>query len=419
MTTINKSDSVDPPGRNLDRDFLRQFIVLDRVGAGLGAFFVVLVNGAFVRNAIVWWIVPVLLLLMLALTAALRLCDRQETLRPLALIAAGNWLVAIIIPLFLPVLWPVMVVTVLAPVILAAPYLERNRIGLVLGMTGTVAALVAALGLLNDDGGALPDLADELELFVVIGSLVAQIIPVGFIAWHNNLRQQRQMERLLDLNSSLVGSRLDLLSSRRRVVEAADAERRKIERDLHDGAQQRLAALGMQLRLLEHELAEGKVSSTVARLNSELDEAVAEIRELAHGIYPTLLQDQGLAAALRPVVRRSGSRFELETKEIGSLDPISSAALYFTALEALANAAKHAPDSRVVVGLAMDGEHIELSIVDDGPGFDLGMAWASHGIQNMHDRLAAAGGTLVITASDGSGCRVEARVPSSQSLALS
>ncbi len=394
----------------LDRRFLRQFIVFDRVGVTAGAAFVVVANVAFLDNSTVWGIVPVLLGLTAVLTVALRLTDKHETLRPLVLIAVGNWAVAIVMPMFLPILWPVMILTVLAPIVLAAPHLERGRIYVALGLSGVVTALVASIGLLNDDGGAIPDIDDEVELMIVIGSLVAQIVPIGFIAWHNNRRQRQQIIRVLELNDSLRDSRSEVVSSRRRVAEVADTERRRLERDLHDGAQQRLVALGVRVRLLDKQITDDDIRARVAELSHELDGAVTELRDLAHGIYPTLLQTHGLAAALRAVARRSPSLVEVVGSEGDGIGTATSAALYFVALEALTNAAKHAPGAAVRIELSRTNLELTLKIEDDGPGFDSGLPGNSHGLQNMRDRSAAAGGNLTVTSTPGAGCTIEATV---------
>ncbi|NOX29804.1 MAG: hypothetical protein GXP35_07135 [Actinobacteria bacterium] len=394
----------------LDRRFLHQFIVLDRLGVTAGAAFVVVANGAYFRNSALWGIVPVLLGLAAALTVALRLTDRHETFRPLVLIASGNWAVAVVVPLFLPILWPVMILTVLAPIVLAAPHLERGRIYVALGLSGVVTAVVASIGLLNDDGGAIPDIDDEVELLLVIGSLIAQIVPIGFIAWHNNRRQRQQIMRVLELNDSLRDSRSEVVLSRRRVAEAADTERRRLERDLHDGAQQRLVSLGVRVRLLDEQITDESVRAKVSDLSQELDEAVGELRDLAHGIYPTLLQTHGLAAALRAVARRSPSPVEVAGNEGDGIGTTTSAALYFVALEALTNTTKHAPDAAVRIELTRTNVELTLKIEDDGPGFDSGLLANSHGLQNMKDRTAAAGGNLNVTSTPGAGCTIEATV---------
>lgn len=391
---------------------IETFINLDILGTLGGIGLLVVANALFVRQAAVWIVLPALLVLLAALAIARREAESGQVLRALALITTGNWMVAVVVPLLLPFLWPVMALTVLMPIVLSTPYLNRSQLFGTIMLGSIVVGTVAAIGLLNDDGGAIPDIEDELELLVVVGALIAQIIPIGLIVWQNNRIQQQNLGRATDLNGRLLQSQDELAASRRRVVEAADTERRRIERDLHDGAQQRLVALGVRLRLLESQTRDlPDVHDAVETLVGELDGAVEEVRELAHGIYPPLLQSRGLVDALSAVARRSALPVTPMIDDIGRLDQSTETALYFTAMEALTNAAKHAPDSSVDLALAEKAGILRLTVIDDGPGFKVNSTIRSHGTHNMGDRVAAVGGWLDVSSTLGVGTTVTAVVP--------
>jgi signal transduction histidine kinase len=205
----------------------------------------------------------------------------------------------------------------------------------------------------------------------------------------------------------------ELRASRARIVEAADAERRRIERDLHDGAQQRLIALSIELELARQAL-DGDQAAAAARLDAAgaaVEEAIDELTDLAHGIYPPILREAGLPAALRMAVRRHPSRVALELPELARQAPATEAAIYFAVLEALQNAAKHAPHADVTVSLAEEHGSVVFAVRDDGPGFTAGEALPGHGIVNIRDRIGAVGGTVEWTSAPESGTRVRGVVP--------
>jgi signal transduction histidine kinase len=202
--------------------------------------------------------------------------------------------------------------------------------------------------------------------------------------------------------------------SRARIAASAERERRRIERDLHDGAQQRLVALRIELELAEDLVRRdpGQGIGRLQELEREVDEALEELRSLAHGVYPALLADRGLVEALRIVGARSSIRVELESREIRRYDPEVESAVYFCVLEALQNVLKHAEGARRVA-VRLDGANrgmLRFSVRDDGVGAD-GELVAGAGITNMRDRLAAVGGDVRITSRRGVGTTVRASVP--------
>ncbi len=207
----------------------------------------------------------------------------------------------------------------------------------------------------------------------------------------------------------------ELRASRARIVEATDAERRRIERDLHDGAQQHLVALAVSVRLAR-QLADGnpeQAKEILDQLGSDLQEAVQELRNLAHGIYPPLLMDRGLGEALSAAAGRAALPTAVAADGIGRYPQPVEAAVYFCVLEALQNAAKHAGEgSQVTISLREEEGALLFDVVDDGAGFDLGTgAHHGHGFVNMSDRVGAFGGSIAVDSAPGRGTRISGRLP--------
>lgn len=203
----------------------------------------------------------------------------------------------------------------------------------------------------------------------------------------------------------------ELKASRVRVLQAADDARRRIERDLHDGAQQRLVALALTLRLAENRLADDPDASVelLREAREDLAEATAELRELARGIHPAVLTESGLAAALAGLVRRSPvavvTHIDVQDRPPAPIE----AAAYFVAAEALANAARHAGADTIELSVSVEADTLVLVVADDGDG---GAAIdAGSGLRGLVDRLAALGGTLTIASPPGVGTTLRAHIP--------
>jgi signal transduction histidine kinase len=205
----------------------------------------------------------------------------------------------------------------------------------------------------------------------------------------------------------------ELRASRQRLVAAQDDERRKIERNLHDGAQQQLVALSVQLKLAEQLAGKdpAKERELLARLASQANAALEDLRSLARGIYPPLLADKGLAAALESQARKAAVRTTVEADGIGRYPEEIESTIYFCTLEALNNVAKYAEATRAVVRLSQRDGHIEFAVDDDGRGFDAGSTNYGTGLQGMADRLDAIGGELLVESRPGVGSTVSGRVP--------
>jgi signal transduction histidine kinase len=215
------------------------------------------------------------------------------------------------------------------------------------------------------------------------------------------------------LDAALADSLADVAASRKRLVGAADSARQKIERDLHDGAQQQLVALRVKLELAREALEAdpGEATEMVAGLGPQVEEIIEEVRSLARGIYPALLASDGLGEALRAAGQRSAIPVTIEAEGVGRLPSETESAVYFCCLEAMQNVAKHGDGaSRVRIELHRDGD-LRFAVVDDGCGFLRERPAAGSGLTGMSDRLAAVGGELRIESAPGAGTRVEGRVP--------
>ena len=205
----------------------------------------------------------------------------------------------------------------------------------------------------------------------------------------------------------------DLRASRQRLVAAQDNERRRLERNLHDGAQQHLVAIKVKLGLAEMLATRDpeKARATVLALKHDADEALETLRDLARGIYPPLLAEKGLAAALQSQAGKTTLPVHVDADGVGRYPQETEAALYFCTLEALQNVQKYAEASAATVRLHEDANQLLVEVTDNGCGFDVTTAARGAGLTNMEDRLDALGGTLQIESTPGVGTTLRATVP--------
>lgn len=244
----------------------------------------------------------------------------------------------------------------------------------------------------------------DLELLGILGREAALAL--------RNVRLESELRQRLD---EIEDQSEQLRRSRQRLVSVQDAERRRIERDLHDGAQQQLVALAAKLKRASL-AAPAETRELLTEVATEAEETVFTLQELARGIYPSLLADQGLPAALRTHASRVPAAVRVEVEPALARRRFGrdlEAALYFVALEAMANAQKHAIGAELTVSLhcADDSRRLVLEVHDDGPGFRPGEPTGGSGLQNMDDRIAAVGGTLAIDSRPGAGTWLRAEVP--------
>ncbi|HXY72389.1 MAG TPA: histidine kinase [Actinomycetota bacterium] len=205
----------------------------------------------------------------------------------------------------------------------------------------------------------------------------------------------------------------ELRASRQRIVTAQDERARALERNIHDGAQQQLVALAIKLKLASSmaERDPAKTGEMLSGLQQDATDALENLRDLARGIYPPLLADKGLPAALQAQIRKATLPISLDADGIGRYPQEVEAAVYFCALEALQNVSKYANAGRARVRLAASNGDLTFAVEDDGAGFDPGSTGYGTGLQGMADRLEALGGDLAVRSSPGTGTQVEGRVP--------
>jgi signal transduction histidine kinase len=230
----------------------------------------------------------------------------------------------------------------------------------------------------------------------------------GLVLRGARLRAQLQL-RLAELSARAE----ELRVSRERLVDAHDTERRRLERDIHDGAQQHLVALAVNLRLAATlaDRSPERAASLLAAQVQAADQAVATLVQLSRGIYPPLLEEAGVVAALGSVVAGAGRPVELVEDRVGRYPRQVEAAAYFCCLEAVQNAVKHSGATAIRVELRGEPEHLALTVEDDGVGFDPATAVLGAGLANIRDRVESLGGILTIGSRPGGGSRVHAVLP--------
>jgi signal transduction histidine kinase len=228
----------------------------------------------------------------------------------------------------------------------------------------------------------------------------------------NRLRGQRLAEANAELQAQVATQLEEVRRSRARIVTAGDEERRRVERDIHDGAQQRLVALTLALRLARHKLgdqADPAVTASIEQATDEAKAALSDLRELARGIHPQVLTQAGLAAAVETLADRSPIPVTLEMSG-GRYPPTVEAAAYFVVSEALANAAKYSQATHVLIkSEELKGSRLRIEVGDNGVGG--ADESAGSGLRGLEDRVAALGGTLMVASPPGGGTRLIAELP--------
>jgi signal transduction histidine kinase len=335
------------------------------------------------------------------LAVALTLARRGRHQRSITLACIGNWVAVLLITFVAPNLLSAMVLAALVPVVFAQPYIQWRR-GLTFAVitAGCVVAL-AALARFQHFVHLAGEPPRWIETAFIVIALPMNAFHILVIAW-NNAAALAVSEKMLAERAA------EVAASRSRLITAADEERRRLERDLHDGAQQHLVALAVLIQLARN-AGHDKYQPLLAEASGLLETAIAEIRRLAHGIYPPLLVSGGLVEALPAVAARAPVPVQLNLADLGRYPASIEAALYFCCSEALQNAAKHGgPDTAVTIAAQTDDRVLTLTISDTGPGFD--PATIGTGLTNMTDRLSAIGGKLVIDTAPGRGTCVTAVV---------
>jgi signal transduction histidine kinase len=202
-----------------------------------------------------------------------------------------------------------------------------------------------------------------------------------------------------------------LRASRARLVEAADTERRRLERNLHDGAQQRLTALAVRLGIAADAARQDPIMAApiIGDAGTELSLAIEELRELARGIHPAVLTRLGLVKAIEGIAERSAVPIELSELPSARVDPAAEATAYYVVAEAVTNAQKHAQASTIRIRAAVARRTLHVEVVDDGVGG--ATETAGFGLQGLRDRVEATGGALRVESASGRGTRIAAAIP--------
>ena len=329
--------------------------------------------------------------------------------------AAANWGIAIIAAATATFAWPLMMLAALLPAVLATATATGRALTWYVAGSVAVCTAVVLLGVLQDVTGLADDTPERLQHLLLVLFIPAMAAMVGLIVLANSLRLQGALAGALRAQAELADQAEELRRSRARVVAATDRERRRIERDLHDGAQQRLISIGIGLAGATAQLRTDAAGATAALtdLRRQLHLAHDEVRSLAQGVYPPVLSEHGLVEALRSAVDRYPLPLTLDLHDPGRHSSELEAAVYFCCVEALQNAAKHSRASKVRVALGAGEDTVWFTVQDDGVGFDPGVD-GSGGMVNMQDRLGASGGTLRVESTPGGGATVRGTVGTDQ-----
>jgi signal transduction histidine kinase len=275
---------------------------------------------------------------------------------------------------------------------------------------GGATILLFAATLLTNLG---PENGNYDDVVWYIANLVLATVPFAFlfgllrtrlseadVVAQENMRLDAELQARLD----------DLRESRARIVQAGDAARRKLERDLHDGAQQRLVGLALDLRLAREKLEDDPPTAAemLDEASAELARATEELRELARGIHPAVLSDRGLEAAVESLARRAPLPVEIDTSVEGRLPGAVESAAYFVVAEALTNVVRHSGAARAEVGIRRDNGRLVVEVRDDGAG---GADSTGSGLRGLADRVAALDGSLEVDDPAGGGTVVRADIP--------
>ncbi|MDP8900332.1 MAG: PAS domain-containing sensor histidine kinase [Actinomycetota bacterium] len=275
-----------------------------------------------------------------------------------------------------------------------------------------------AMGLLAEvcDGQPIGIVEYDLDIGGELQTFEARVVPCGVdevLAIVRDVTDRKRAEaEVRGLQGALQERLVELQASRARIVEAADAERRRLERDIHDGAQQRLLATRMSLRLAAERLRRGDVAGApevIAEADRQLEGAVDELRSLAHGIHPAVLTEEGIGAALEMLARRSPVPVDLMGIPDRRLPAPVETALYFVVSEALSNVVKHANATTVTVTMQQPGARVLVAIDDDGVGG--AQESQGSGLRGLRDRVEALSGELALESPPGAGTRVRVDIP--------
>jgi signal transduction histidine kinase len=360
-------------------------------------------GGAYALTVRSGWI-----LVLMALIAAVALTlvgARSHALagrrsRAIWLTVGANLVAAPVVVAIVPDMLAPLVLVALLQVVLAIDVLSERQFAAAVGAAFVALLLTAMAGRTLGARSLRNDVSMTIVDLVVVGAVPAVAALVTVLIWQHRRR--------------LADQAAELRRSRSRLATVADRERRRLERDLHDGAQQQLVAAAVQMPTIRALIGMGRTPEAdelLDRVEQRLRGAIDDLRRLARGLYPPVLATRGLADALGEVVTTVANPTVVQLGVVPRLPPEIETAVYYCCLEALQNATKHAPASTITIELASDDTTVTFSVADDGPGFDPTARGDGAGLLNMADRIDAAGGELTVTAWAGTGTVVAGSVP--------
>jgi signal transduction histidine kinase len=402
----------DGPERVAARNRLRILIIADATLAGLAGIFTVTMSATVARIDTLFWLGVFVVAIGVLIASALRPLRRDDVFGSVLRFSVANWVVSVVAAAVATFAWPLMLQVSILPGILAASYVSRRQLAFFATGSFATAVVVACLGLLQDVTGLSGEAPTWLKTAILVGTGPA----FGAIVILVVLQHHEMVSRALDVERAakqqLAEHAEELRRSRQRVVAATDRERRRIERDLHDGAQARLVGINLKLASARALARDDPTAADKALVDvrNEVHRAHTELRELAHGIYPAALTQHGLVAAIEAAADASPAPVRLALDRVGRLPAAIEATVYFCVLEALQNAIRHSHSDLIQVRLSRSAEEVRFDVIDDGVGMtDFGTDGG--GITNMRDRLGAIGGELQLTSANRLGTQVTGVVP--------
>ena len=338
--------------------------------------------------------------ILLAAAEVLAARDRNAAAAGVTIVA--TWVVAFAITWMSPFLAPVGLLALMLPLVIVADHLGSRTRTAIIVVTVTLCGLLSGMGVARwpEYEATHPVTTRTVLIVAIFVPVLVSVLVAGLRDYVTRLNERTR----------------ELEESRARLAVAAIEARRSIERDLHDGAQQRLATIAVDLgratRVFDQDPPQAR--RIVQGLQGQLEAAIRELRDLAHGIYPPLLGERGLVGALPAAARRTILPCTVDVQSLGRHSPSVEAAVYFCCTEAIQNADRHSGGSIITVQASDDegpGRGLRFSVTDDGLGFDPAAVRSAHGLTGMRDRIRAAGGELRIISAPGRGTTVEGQFP--------
>lgn len=386
---------------------LRTLILADAAITASGAIFSFAMYAITGASDLLLWIGAFVGVLSITMAIGLVPLRNGNINAALAWLCGANWAAAIVVSAVATFTWPLQLQTALLPAAIATAFVPRTQLVWYAVVSFATAVAAAGLGLLQDFTGmtdAVPEWSRTLVL-LFFAPLLAGLVML--VALQNSVRLQTALTDALHSQVALADRADQLRMSRSRLVAATDRERRRIERDLHDGAQSRLVAINLRLSHARSQLRSNpdEADVTLELVRHELHLAQTELRDLAHGVYPTVLTQHGLVPAIQAAADHAAIPVRLDVQDVGRHPASVEAAFYFCVLEALQNAAKHSRADTVLIRLERTSAWLRFDVADDGVGLATENV-DGVGIDNMRDRLGAVGGLLSIESTPGGGTTV-------------